>query len=162
MHSTRHKHSQTHAPNTTAPLKQAASHSLQPAGAVRIIGGQWKRRKLPIAAISSTACLRPTPDRVRETPFNWLGQNLTGWHCLDVCAGTGPLGFEAASRGAASVLLFEKPPTLAAQLPANTTLLQASAIQIKTGDGLAAMQQLAQRQPHSISASFLDPPVNAN
>lgn len=81
---------------------------------------------------------------------------------MDVCAGTGALGFEAASRGAASVLLFEKHPTLAAQLHANKTLLQASAIHIQTGDGLAAMQQLAQRQPHSINAIFLDPPFNAN
>ena len=69
---------------------------------VRIIGGQWKRSKLPVADAPG---LRPTPDRVRETLFNWLGQDLEGWRCLDVFAGSGALGFEAASRGAAEVVL---------------------------------------------------------
>ena len=69
---------------------------------VRIIGGQWKRTKLPVA---DKPGLRPTPDRVRETLFNWLGQDLTGWRCIDAFAGSGALGFEAASRGAAQVLL---------------------------------------------------------
>jgi 16S rRNA (guanine(966)-N(2))-methyltransferase RsmD len=73
-------------------------------GEVRIIGGQWKRSKLPLAKVEN---LRPTPDRVRETLFNWLGQDLSGWHCADVFAGTGALGFEAASRGAAAVVLCE-------------------------------------------------------
>ena len=63
------------------------------AHAVRIIGGQWKRTPLPVA---DRPGLRPTPDRVRETLFNWLGQDLGGWHCMDLCAGTGALGFEAA------------------------------------------------------------------
>jgi 16S rRNA (guanine966-N2)-methyltransferase len=67
---------------------------------IRIIGGQWKRSKLPVA---DKPGLRPTPDRVRETLFNWLGQDLTGWRCVDAFAGTGALGFEAASRGAAAV-----------------------------------------------------------
>ena len=67
---------------------------------VRIIGGQWKRSKLAVAAFEG---LRPTPDRVRETLFNWLGQDLTGWRCLDAFAGSGALGFEAASRGANEV-----------------------------------------------------------
>src|SRR5688500_17671101 len=71
---------------------------------VRIIGGQWKRTPLPVA---DRPGLRPTPDRVRETLFNWLGQDLDGWHCVDAFAGTGALGLEAASRGAADVLLVE-------------------------------------------------------
>jgi 16S rRNA (guanine966-N2)-methyltransferase len=79
---------------------------------VRIIGGQWKRSKLPVA---DKPGLRPTPDRVRETLFNWLGQDLTGWRCLDAFAGSGALGFEAASRGAAEVLLLERMPELVAQ-----------------------------------------------
>ncbi|MGE5115658.1 MAG: RsmD family RNA methyltransferase, partial [Betaproteobacteria bacterium] len=62
---------------------------------VRIVGGAWKRTKLPVA---DKPGLRPTPDRVRETLFNWLGQDLAGWHCLDAFAGSGALGFEAASR----------------------------------------------------------------
>ena len=70
-------------------------------GEVRIIGGLWRRSKL---AVPDQPGLRPTPDRVRETLFNWLGQDLTGWRCVDAFAGTGALGLEAASRGAAQVL----------------------------------------------------------
>ena len=72
---------------------------------VRIIGGAWKRSKLPV---TDAPGLRPTPDRVRETLFNWLGQDLSGWRCLDAFAGSGALGFEAASRGADEVLMVER------------------------------------------------------
>jgi 16S rRNA (guanine966-N2)-methyltransferase len=72
---------------------------------VRLLGGQWKRSKLPVA---DRPGLRPTPSRVRETLFNWLGQDLTGWRVLDAFAGSGALGFEAASRGAREVLLVEQ------------------------------------------------------
>jgi 16S rRNA (guanine966-N2)-methyltransferase len=82
---------------------------------VRIIGGQWKRTRLPVA---DKPGLRPTPDRVRETLFNWLGQDLEGWRCVDAFAGTGALGLEAASRGAAQVLLVEQDPELVATLRA--------------------------------------------
>ena len=82
---------------------------------VRIIGGQWKRTKLPVA---DKPGLRPTPDRVRETLFNWLDHDLGGWRCVDAFAGTGALGFEAASRGAAEVLMVEQDPELVAQLRA--------------------------------------------
>ena len=92
----------TKAVNKTTPVAKAvtgsASHEL------RIIGGQWKRSKIKV--IDKTG-LRPTPDRVRETLFNWLGQDLTDWRCVDAFAGTGALGFEAASRGAKSVLMLE-------------------------------------------------------
>src|SRR5215207_3044747 len=94
-------------PHPTRRSPGRASHE------VRIIGGQWKRTRLPVP---SKPGLRPTPDRVRETLFNWLGQDLTGWRCIDVFAGTGALGFEAASRGAADVLLCEQDPALAQQL----------------------------------------------
>ena len=73
-------------------------------GQIRIIGGQWKRTPI---TVSDQPGLRPTPDRVRETLFNWLGQRLDGWHCLDLFAGSGALGFEAASRGAAQVVFVE-------------------------------------------------------
>jgi 16S rRNA (guanine(966)-N(2))-methyltransferase RsmD len=76
-------------------------------GQVRIIGGLWKRTLIPVGA---TEGLRPTPDRVRETLFNWLGQNLSGWHCLDMFAGSGSLGFEAGSRGALQVVFLERTP----------------------------------------------------
>jgi 16S rRNA (guanine966-N2)-methyltransferase len=71
---------------------------------VRIIGGEWRRRVLRFPDAQG---LRPTPDRVRETLFNWLGQDLDGLSCLDLFAGSGALGFEAASRGAAKVVMVE-------------------------------------------------------
>src|SRR5665811_2239906 len=107
--------------------------------AVRIIGGQWKRTKL---AVTDKPGLRPTPDRVREALFNWLGQDLTGWRCIDAFAGTGALGFEAASRGAGEVRLIEQDTALVGQLKRIQTLLQASAMQIVRGDGIAALRQL--------------------
>ncbi len=122
---------------------------------VRLIGGQWKRTKL---AVIDKPGLRPTPDRVRETLFNWLGQDLTGWRCIDAFAGTGALGFEAASRGANQVLLVEQDTTLVVQLRRIQTQLQASATNIVRGDGIAALKQL---DPASVHAVFLDPPFES-
>lgn len=123
---------------------------------VRIIGGQWKRSKL---AVADKAGLRPTPDRVRETLFNWLGQDLTGWRCVDAFAGTGALGFEAASRGASQVLLVEQDAALVAQLKRVQLKLHASATQVVRGDGVAALRQLAAA---SMDAVFLDPPFDSS
>ena len=125
------------------------------AGEVRLIGGQWKRTRLPVA---DKPGLRPTPDRVRETLFNWLGQDLAGWRCIDVFAGTGALGFEAASRGAAQVHLVERDGELVAQLQAIRLKLQAETIRIERGDGLRALGQMA---PASMDLVFLDPPFDA-
>ena len=122
---------------------------------VRIIGGQWKRTKL---AVVDHPGLRPTPDRVRETLFNWLGQDLTGWRCMDAFAGTGALGFEAASRGAKAVTLVEQDTALVAQLKRVQTQLQASATQIVRGDGVAALKHL---DPASMDAVFLDLPFDS-
>ena len=122
---------------------------------VRIIGGKWKRTKL---AVADKPGLRPTPDRVRETLFNWLGQDLTGWRCLDAFAGTGALGFEAASRGAKEVTLVEQDTALVAQLKRVQTQLQTSATQIVRGDGVAALKQ---RDPASLDVVFLDPPFDS-
>lgn len=124
-------------------------------GEVRIIGGQWKRTRLPVAG---TEGLRPTPDRVRETLFNWLGQDLAGWRCLDAFAGTGALGFEAASRGAAAVQLVESEPSLVAQLERLRERLQASGVRVQRGDGVLALRQSA---PASLDAVFLDPPFGS-
>lgn len=126
------------------------------AGEIRLIGGQWKRSKLPVA---DKPGLRPTPDRVRETLFNWLGQDLTGWRCIDAFAGTGALGFEAASRGAAEVRLVEQDGALVAQLKRIQIQLQANATQIQRGEGVAALKQL---DPASMDVVFLDPPFDAN
>lgn len=125
------------------------------AGEVRIIGGQWKRSKLPVA---DKPGLRPTPDRVRETLFNWLGQDLTGWRCVDAFAGTGALGFEAASRGALQVQLVEQDATLIAQLKKIKEQLKAEAVQVQRGDGIAALKQLPSASADLI---FLDPPFDA-
>ncbi len=121
-------------------------------GVVRIIGGTWKRSKLAVAAVPG---LRPTPDRVRETLFNWLGQDLSGLRCLDAFAGSGALGFEAASRGAAEVLLIEQAPALAASLRDNATRLRASQITVLRGDALSLMRQ---RSGQGWDVVFLDPP----
>lgn len=141
----------------TAPrAKPASSRAAGPAAhEVRIIGGQWKRTRLPVA---DKPGLRPTPDRVRETLFNWLGQELPGWRCVDAFAGTGALGLEAASRGAADVLLVEQDPQLVAQLRAMQAKLAATAVKIERGNGLTALSRLT---PGSIDLIFLDPPFDA-
>jgi 16S rRNA (guanine(966)-N(2))-methyltransferase RsmD len=122
---------------------------------VRIIGGAWKRSKLPV---DDRPGLRPTPDRVRETLFNWLGQDLAGWRCLDAFAGTGALGFEAASRGAAEVVLVERDPALLARLAASKAKLQADAVRIERAD---ALQWMKRGSPGAFDVVFLDPPFDA-
>ena len=122
------------------------------ANEVRIIGGQWKRYKLPVA---DKPGLRPTPDRVRETLFNWLGQELDGWRVLDAFAGSGALGFEAASRGAAEVLLLERDAALAKSLQASAVRLKASTMKIECADALAWM---ARSSPARFELILLDPP----
>jgi 16S rRNA (guanine966-N2)-methyltransferase len=134
---------------------RAPRHALPQSHEVRIIGGQWKRTKL---AVADKPGLRPTPDRVRETLFNWLGQDLTGWRCIDAFAGTGALGFEAASRGAKEVTLVEQDSALVVQLKRVQTQLQASATHIVRGDGVVALKQL---DPASMDAIFLDPPFDS-
>ena len=126
------------------------------AGQIRIIGGQWKRTRLPVAKLAG---LRPTPDRVRETLFNWLGQDLGGWRCFDAFAGTGALGLEAASRGAAAVQLVESDAALAAQLGVLCQRLQATTVQVRRGDGVA---QLRQCVPASWDLVLLDPPFGSD
>lgn len=119
---------------------------------VRIIGGEWRRRQL---RFPDSEGLRPTPDRVRETLFNWLGQELTGQHCLDLFAGSGALGFEAASRGAAKVVMVEQAPRVLASLQENAQLINALArVEIKRGD---ALQYLASTKT-KFDLVFLDPP----
>ena len=122
------------------------------AGEIRIIGGQWRRPRLPVAQRPG---LRPTPDRVRETLFNWLGQDLTGWRCLDAFAGTGALGLEAASRGAQEVRMIEQDAGLVEQLGRLQQRLAASAVKVQRGDALAALHQAA---PGSLDLVLLDPP----
>ena len=143
----------TKAPISPAPVPRSAV--VRASHEIRIIGGQWKRTKLQVA---DQATLRPTPDRVRETLFNWLGQDLSGWRCVDAFAGTGVLGFEAASRGALEVLLVEQDGALASQLKATQLRLQASAARVVRGDGVSALRQLP---VGSVDLVFLDPPFGA-
>ncbi len=121
---------------------------------VRIIGGAWRRSKLPVADVPG---LRPTPDRVRETLFNWLGQDLTGWRCIDAFAGSGALGFEAASRGAASVLLLERDPQLVRSLRASRERLHAEQLTVEAADALAWLRRAP---PQSAELVFVDPPFD--
>ncbi len=142
-------------PGARSPkLPKGKVHAKLP-GEVRIIGGLYKRTRLPVA---DKAGLRPTPDRVRETLFNWLGQDLTGWRCADVFAGTGVLGFEAASRGATDVLLCEQDPALVLQLKAFTDKLKIDAVRIERGDGVSALRRLL---PESMQLVFIDPPFDS-
>ncbi len=126
-----------------------------PPGEVRIIGGLYKRSKLLVA---DRPGLRPTPDRVRETLFNWLGQDLTGWRCADVFAGTGVLGFEAASRGAAEVYVCEQDPVLVEKLKTLQTRLKASMVRVERGDGVSLLRRLS---PGTMQLVFLDPPYES-
>jgi 16S rRNA (guanine966-N2)-methyltransferase len=122
---------------------------------IRIIGGLWKRSKLPVP---DRPGLRPTPDRVRETLFNWLSQHLAGARCIDVFAGTGALGFEAASRGAAQVLLVERDEQLVSQLNTTKQRLDAQAVAVERGDGIQRLQRCAAA---SMDIVFLDPPFDS-
>jgi 16S rRNA (guanine(966)-N(2))-methyltransferase RsmD len=126
------------------------------ANEVRLIGGQWKRSKLQVL---DKPGLRPTPNRVRETLFNWLGQDLSGWRCVDVFAGSGALGFEAASRGALHVVLVERDTALVRCLRDSQNRLKAASVQVEAGDGLAYLQRCAKG---SVDLVFLDPPFDAN
>jgi len=122
---------------------------------LRIIGGQWRSRRLSVAAVPG---LRPTPDRVRETLFNWLQGKVAGAECLDLFAGSGALGFEALSRGAKSVVMLEKHPAAVQALKANAALLQAQQAQIIQEDAMRYLQ----RTDTTFDLIFLDPPFRQN
>lgn len=118
---------------------------------VRIIGGRWRGRQLPVADVGG---LRPTPDRVRETLFNWLQAYIEGAHCLDLFAGTGALGLEALSRGAQSVTLVETDRNAVSVLRQSIDSLQATDAQLVEADGVAWLRSAS--RPFDIV--FLDPP----
>jgi 16S rRNA (guanine966-N2)-methyltransferase len=128
---------------------------------VRIIAGQYRRRLLPVVDAPESIGLRPTPDRVRQTVFNWLEHFLGSWNgikAMDCFAGTGALGLEAASRGAASVLLCEQFPPAVSNLKTVIATLEATQCTVRQGDALA---QLAGLAPACMDLMFLDPPFNA-
>lgn len=131
------------------------SRSLPSAGRVRIIGGHWKKSVLHFPQRTD---LRPTPERVRETLFNWLGQRIDGLRCLDAFAGSGALGFEAASRGASAVVLLETDRVALTALQENAQRLQATQIQVVAADALRWLADANER----FDVVFLDPPFRQN
>jgi 16S rRNA (guanine966-N2)-methyltransferase len=120
-------------------------------GRVRIIGGRWRRRQLPVPRAPG---LRPSPDRVRETLFNWVAADLPGARCLDLFAGSGVLGFEAASRGASRVLLVERNPEVAAHLRRQAAALGAEEVDVLCADAF----QWARAAGEAFDLVFVDPP----
>lgn len=132
-------------------FKPSPARHRRGANRVRIIGGLWRSRLL---AFPDRAGLRPTGDRVRETLFNWLGQTLQGKACLDLFAGSGALGFEAASRGADRVLMIESSAEAVESLVENKLLLGAAQCEIRRGDALAYLRRPADR----FDIVFVDPP----
>jgi len=118
---------------------------------LRIIGGTWRGRKLRFAA---SAAIRPTPDRVRETLFNWLGVAVRGAHCLDLFAGSGALGLEALSRGAAQVTFIERDATAARELGELLAAWQAANARVVRADALRYLAGIAR----PLDIVFLDPP----
>lgn len=124
------------------------------AGSLRIIGGDFRGRKLPVLMADG---LRPTSDRVRETLFNWLQFDIAGVDCLDVFAGSGALGLEALSRGARAVFFLELNKENAQQIKQNLTTLDVSDSKVIQTDSL---QWLKQTPPKVFDVFFLDPPFN--
>jgi 16S rRNA (guanine966-N2)-methyltransferase len=123
---------------------------------LRIIGGQWRGRKLLFPCIDG---LRPTSDRIRETLFNWLAPDIHQAQCLDLCAGSGALGFEAVSRGAAAAVLLETQSAAAAALKAHCQVLGTQAVRVLQQDALRYLQQ---GPCETFNLVFLDPPFAAN
>ncbi len=120
---------------------------------VRINAGEWRSRLLKFPDAEG---LRPTPERVRQTVFNWLGQDLTGLNCLDLFAGTGVMGFEALSRNARTAVLVEKTPAVYKAIVENKTALKADAAKVFNIDALSFLAH----NRESFEVIFLDPPYN--
>ena len=121
-------------------------------GKIRIVGGKWRGRKFPVPGVAG---LRPTPDRVRETLFNWLQPVIAGARCLDLYAGTGILGLEAVSRGAADAILVEQDSSLIAQIQRNVEMLDAGGeVYVEQAEALSWLRHNKNR----FDLVFLDPP----
>ncbi len=124
-------------------------------GQVRIIGGKWRGRNIAVAASGD---LRPTPNRIRETVFNWLSPRIEGAVCLDLFAGSGALGFEALSRGAANVVMLDTDPMAIAMLQHTQARLGADAVKIIRQDALDWLEQNTVKY----DIVFLDPPFQSD
>ncbi|KDE38884.1 MAG: 16S rRNA (guanine(966)-N(2))-methyltransferase RsmD [Nitrincola lacisaponensis] len=124
---------------------------------LRIIGGEWRSRKLPFPTLEG---LRPTPDRVRETLFNWLQTSTPGAACLDLFCGSGALGFEALSRGATSVTFVDQAPEVAYQIRQNLQQLKAQNAEVTCSNVLDWLESKVADQEARYDLVFLDPPFN--
>ncbi len=128
----------------------------RPPNRVRIVGGRWKRTVVPVADLPG---LRPTPDRVRETLFNWLGQALAGVDALDLFAGSGALGLEAASRGARSVVIVDSRVVLTQAIRSVLARLDPSGVEVLTADAIEVLGRL-HLAGRRFGLVFLDPPFH--
>ncbi len=135
--------------------KPQAHQAHDAGGKVRIIGGVWRGSRLDVIHAEG---LRPTADRARETLFNWLQHHLAGANCLDLFAGSGALGFEAASRGATNVVMIERAPVAMAQLRAAKARLNAMNVELCDDD---ALRWLARTPDRGFDIAFVDPPFSA-
>ena len=124
-------------------------------GKLRIIGGQWRSR---ILRFPQARDLRPTPDRIRETLFNWLRNDIPNSRCLDLFAGSGALGFEAASRGADTVWMVEKHRHIVQSLLHNANALEATRVNITQSDAIEFIEQCETQ----FDIIFVDPPYRRN
>jgi len=125
-------------------------------GKVRLIGGQWRGRVLTVPNVDD---LRPSPARLRETLFNWLSGDIADRCCVDLFAGSGVLGIEAASRGAAKVILIEQHPHIAANLAHQLETLQATQVELIQADALTWLAQSQDALSH-VDIFFADPPFH--
>ena len=139
-----------------AGAPSAAGNRLRrPRNELRIIGGKWRGRRIRFAPVEG---LRPSPDRVRETLFNWLREAVPGSRCLDLFAGSGALGLEALSRGANRAVFIERDPQAVRELQANLEMLDAAAADVRREDALRFLHGPAS----SFDVVFLDPPFASN
>jgi 16S rRNA (guanine966-N2)-methyltransferase len=136
---------------TLSRQKKRLNRNAAPRGSVRIIAGKWKRRRLKVVDAGG---LRPTPDRVRETLFSWLEPRILHSRCLDLFAGTGALGFEAASRGASQVVMVERDPIAASVLREECAAFGAKEVQVVQADALEWLNSGGT----GFDIVFLDPP----
>lgn len=137
------------APNNRRPVGKTTAS--QAPNRLRIVGGRWRGRLIDFPAIEA---IRPSPDRVRETLFNWLQAHISGARCLDLFAGSGALGIEALSRGASAVTFVDREPQVGRHLTQTLQRLEATGATVKTDDA----GRFLERIPQPFDVVFLDPP----
>src|SRR5690606_1934717 len=142
-------------PRMARAVRKKASHTQTLPHRLRIVGGRWRGMRIDFPPIEA---IRPTPDRVRETLFNWLQPHIVGATCLDLFAGSGALGIEALSRGAEQVTFVDREPRIARHLKATLERLGARGADVKTADARTCLAQPSRR----FDIVFLDPPFASN